>query len=98
MKPSYFKHFKPLKLREGFSLITTLLHPYSKGQIVLSSADPFSHPLIVPNFFSDPRDMKVMIDGLKQALRLVVSSKAFAKFGAKFYNKPNPACYPKFQV
>ena len=49
--------------REGFHLIPTLLHPFSRGTVRLSSSDPFSPALIDPNFLSDDRDVKILVDG-----------------------------------
>ena len=91
MKDSYFKHFEPLKYKEGFSIYPILHHPRSKGRILLKSTNPFHHPRIQPNFFDDPLDVKTLIYGIKFAMKLG-SSPQLKKFGAKFYNKPNPAC------
>ena len=96
MKSEYFEQFSSLKFKEGFSLIMSLLHPFSRGFIKLRSRDPFAPPLIFPKFFSDPRDMKAIIDGIKKSIRLVTHSQAFRKLGTKFFDKPNPACFPKF--
>ena len=96
MKSEYFEQFSSLKFKEGFSLIMSLLHPFSRGFIKLRSRDPFAPPLIFPKFFSDPRDMKAIIDGIKKSIRLVTHSRAFRKLGTKFFDKPNPACFPKF--
>ena len=98
MKQSYYDHFSPLKFKEGFTLLTTLLHPYSRGFITLKNANPFEKPRIFSGFFKDSRDVKTIIEGIKKTLELVTKKNgAFAKYGAKLYSKPNPACYPKFQ-
>ena len=91
LKDSYFKHFESLKYKEGFSIYPILHHPRSKGRILLKSTNPFHHPRIQANFFDDPLDVKTLIYGIKFAMKLG-SSPQLKKFGAKFYNKPNPAC------
>ena len=63
MKDSYHRHFSSLKFKEGFSVIPILLHPYSRGFITLKNTNPFSKPLIHAGFFSDKRDVKVLIEG-----------------------------------
>ena len=41
----------------GYAIRTSLLRPYSRGMIELSSADPFAKPVIRPNYLSDRRDI-----------------------------------------
>jgi 4-pyridoxate dehydrogenase len=43
---------------DGFGIRPTLLHPDSRGKILLRSADPRDPPRICYNFFSAPDDMK----------------------------------------
>jgi len=43
----------------------TLLRPYSKGSITLTSADPTAAPKMVANYLTDERDLKPMIEGVK---------------------------------
>jgi 4-pyridoxate dehydrogenase len=43
---------------DGFGIRPTLLHPDSRGQILLRSADPRDPPRICYNFFSAPDDIK----------------------------------------
>ena len=98
MKKSYHDHFSPLKFKEGFTIIPSVLHPHSKGFVTLNNANPFIKPLIYSGFFKDSRDIKVVIEGIKKTLNLVTKSWHFVKFGTKFYSKPNPACYPRFRA
>lgn len=51
----------------GVTLNSAYLHPRSRGTIRLSSADPAAKPLIDPNYWSDPHDVKMSIEGLKVA-------------------------------
>merc|ERR1711944_244768 len=66
------------------------------GMQSLRSRDPFPHPLIIPRFFDDPRDMQTLIEAIKRSINLITHSKAYKNLGTKFFDKPNPACYPKF--
>jgi len=63
----------------GVCLYTNLLRPRSRGSVRLASADPFSAPLIDPNYLSDPNDMRMAIAGLRLA-RDVMASPSIAKF------------------
>ncbi|PSN57084.1 hypothetical protein C0J52_01330 [Blattella germanica] len=52
----------------------TLLRPRSRGLIKLNTTNPFDPPLIYPNYFSDPPDMQILIEGLLLAVRLSQTS------------------------
>ncbi|KAJ3022522.1 UNVERIFIED_CONTAM: hypothetical protein HDU68_009058 [Siphonaria sp. JEL0065] len=45
-------------------IFPTLLHPTSKGSISLSSADPFSPPIITPNYLSTKQDVDTLVEGV----------------------------------
>jgi choline dehydrogenase-like flavoprotein len=51
----------------GVTLNSAYLHPRSRGTVRLASADPAVAPLLDPNYWSDPHDRKMSIDGLKIA-------------------------------
>jgi choline dehydrogenase-like flavoprotein len=91
LNDSYFRHFEPLKYKEGFSIYPILHHPRSKGKILLQSTNPFDPPRILGNFFDDPLDVQTLIAGIKFALEIGATT-PLKKFGATFYSKPNPAC------
>jgi glucose dehydrogenase (acceptor) len=57
----------------------------------LRSSDPYDKPLIYANYFTDERDIKVMIEGMKIGLALS-KTEAFQRFGSTFYDKPFPGC------
>jgi len=56
--------------RSGYSLAIILMIPKSKGHLLLASADPHDKPLIDPNYFGNPDDMKRFIKGVRYALQL----------------------------
>ncbi|MFB2703796.1 GMC family oxidoreductase [Marinobacter shengliensis] len=60
----------------GYSVHVCVLRPKSTGSVNITSADPFSAPEIDYNFFADPHDCKVMVDGIRQARR-ILAAKAF---------------------
>ena len=51
----------------GVTLNSAYLHPRSRGTVRLHSHDPAAAPLIDPNYWSDPHDRKMSIEGLKIA-------------------------------
>ncbi|OAN88011.1 GMC oxidoreductase [Marinobacter sp. EhC06] len=60
----------------GYSVHVCVLRPKSSGTVNITSADPFTAPDIDYNFFADPDDCKVMVNGIRQARR-ILAAKAF---------------------
>jgi len=60
----------------GYSVHVCVLRPKSTGTVTITSADPFAAPDIDYNFFADPDDSRVMVDGIRQARR-ILAAKAF---------------------
>lgn len=48
----------------------TLLRPYSKGEVVLRSADPAQAPSMVANYLTDERDIRPLVEGLRLIRRI----------------------------
>ncbi len=57
--------------RHGHMILIQLLRPKSVGNITLTSADPYQHPKIDPNFFGHPDDMATLMRGFKEARRIM---------------------------
>ena len=57
--------------KDGFGIRPTLLHPDSRGEVLLRSADPRDPPRIRYNFLSAPNDLPTLVTGFKLARELV---------------------------
>ncbi|XP_067133170.1 glucose dehydrogenase [FAD, quinone]-like [Centruroides vittatus] len=68
-----------------------LQRPKSKGEVRLNSANPYDHPIIDPNYFSHPDDLKVLVEGTKICLDLF-STSAMKKIGTKAIDAIIPGC------
>ncbi|MFW8604050.1 alanine-phosphoribitol ligase [Rhizobium leguminosarum] len=55
----------------GVTLNSAYLHPRSRGTVRLSSSDPAASPLIDPNYWSDPHDRTMSLEGLKIAREIM---------------------------
>ena len=64
---------------DGYGIRPTLLHPESRGEILLRSADPKDPPRIVYNFFTAPEDLPAFRQGFKMA-REVGNHPALSRF------------------
>ena len=56
----------------GVTLNSAYLHPRSKGTVRLSSADPSAAPLIDPNYWEDPHDRRMSLEGLRVAREIMM--------------------------
>jgi choline dehydrogenase-like flavoprotein len=52
---------------DGYGIRPTLLHPDSRGEILLRSADPLAPMRIVYNFLTAPNDLPTLREGVKRA-------------------------------
>ena len=52
---------------DGFGIRPTLLHPDSRGEVLLASADPLAPMRIKYNFFSAPGDLPLLREGVRRA-------------------------------
>ena len=68
-----------LMSKPGYSVHVCVLRPKSAGTVSITSANPFAAPEIDYNFFAEPDDCKVMVDGIHQARR-ILSAKAFDEY------------------
>jgi choline dehydrogenase-like flavoprotein len=59
---------------DGYGIRPTLLHPDSRGEILLRSTDPKDSPRIVYNFFSAPGDLPKLREGFKIARNVAYQS------------------------
>jgi choline dehydrogenase-like flavoprotein len=55
----------------GVTLNSAFLRPLSRGTVRLASADPRAAPLIDPNYWAEPYDRKISIEGLKIAREIM---------------------------
>ncbi len=68
--------FGALEREPGMSVAISIARPSSRGEIMAVSADPFERPAIRPNFLDDPDDMRVALEGIRQA-REILAQPAF---------------------
>jgi 4-pyridoxate dehydrogenase len=62
----WFPGIRPAYL-DGYGIRPTLLHPDSRGEMLLRSSDPRDPPRIAYNFFSAPNDLPRLREGFKRA-------------------------------
>jgi choline dehydrogenase-like flavoprotein len=55
----------------GVTLNSAFMRPRSRGTVRLASSDPTSAPLIDPNYWSEPYDLKMSLRGLEMAREIM---------------------------
>lgn len=65
----WFPGIRP-RQEDRISADVILLHPQSRGQLTLHSADPRAHPAILLNNFAEAADLKTARDGIRLARRI----------------------------
>lgn len=69
--------------RHGYMALIQLLRPKSAGSVRLRSNRPEDKPVIDPNFFADPYDMKTLIAGFREARTIFAQPALAAMTGAE---------------
>lgn len=88
-QPNIQFHFVPLTIKpdystdiynidtyptySGFSIMSIVLHPKSRGQVKLKSSNPAEPPSIHLNPLSDSADRDILVKGLKKAIEVIHS-------------------------
>lgn len=83
--------YKPIANKDAWTIMPLLLRPRSRGTVRLRSSNPFHKPLINANYFSDPHDITVLVEGVKIAMR-VSEAKVFRQFGSRVHRLKLPGC------
>lgn len=75
------------------SIYPTLLQPKSVGKILLNSNDPFEHPLIYADYFTDENDddIKIMIESVRFIQRLI-ATEPLSKYNPEILRLNIPNC------
>ncbi|XP_025602712.2 glucose dehydrogenase [FAD, quinone]-like isoform X1 [Athalia rosae] len=66
LKDDFFASvFEDILYKDTYNIIPLLMRPKSRGYVRLRDANPKHHPIIVPNYFDDPHDLDVLVEGAK---------------------------------
>ena len=58
----------------SIQVFPAVLHPRSRGYITLNSTDPFDAPKIFANYLDEDHDIKVLVEGIRFAIKLSQTS------------------------
>ena len=57
-------------VRNYSAVAATIVAPFSRGNVTIKSKDTNDHPIVNPNWLTDPRDMEVLVAGFKRVREL----------------------------
>jgi len=86
------KYYETAKGMDSFSIVVFVNRPYSRGEILLASKDPKDPPLIDPKYFDDPRDLNLLVEGVKFSVNLVENTKVFKALDGHLLPVKFPGC------
>ncbi len=72
----------------GYSLHVCALRPKSRGNVALASGDARDAPRIDPRFFSDSRDLDLLMTGAKAMRRILAAAPLASQGGRELYTDP----------
>lgn len=89
----YEKTFQSLEDNKtpAFAIGSFILRPKSRGVIKLQNKNPFDHPMIYPNYYSEPEDVELSMKIIKQILALEKTD-AFKRLNATHFVTAPPDC------
>ncbi|KAJ2950057.1 hypothetical protein O0L34_g11396 [Tuta absoluta] len=88
---AYYTAFGSLSGKDTWSAFPMLLHPKSRGYLELRDTNPFSHPKMYGNYYTDPKDIATMIAAIRYIIKLG-ESQPFKKYGAKLHQAQFAGC------
>lgn len=92
MRKDFFEKFIADKLQHhAWSIWPLLLQPNSRGRILLQSADPYKNPRIIPNYYSDPEDVRVAVKAIRKVIELS-KTRAMQRFSSELLDRTVPGC------
>jgi glucose dehydrogenase (acceptor) len=79
----YAEVYEQILFKDAVMVVPMLLRPKSRGKILLRDTNSHSHPLIYPNYFDHPQDIKVMVSGESACNCSCTNFSRFADRGVK---------------
>jgi choline dehydrogenase-like flavoprotein len=83
--------FEPYIGLHTISIYPVVLRPRSRGYIRLKSTDVYEYPTIEANIFAVDRDLDIMVEGMKYALR-VAQTPPFKQYNVQPFETKFPRC------
>ena len=80
-------HNRRMHWGHGYSLHVCVLRPHSRGSVTLASSDAREAPVIDPAFLSDPRDLDLLVEGVRLSRRILDAPSLALCGGRELYTR-----------
>ena len=80
-------HNRHMHWGHGYSLHVCVLRPHSRGAVTLASSDAREAPVIDPAFLSDPRDLDLLVEGVRLSRRILDAPSLALCGGRELYTR-----------
>ncbi|XP_063628488.1 glucose dehydrogenase [FAD, quinone]-like [Cydia splendana] len=87
----YNSVYKQIEDVESFTVLFMLLHPKSKGNMLLGSRNPFDDAKLYGNYLTHQQDVDTMVAAIRY-IQKMVDTPFFQKYGATLHSKRFPNC------
>lgn len=92
MSDEYFSYmYESIIYKDAYMVTPLLMRPRSRGRILLKSNNPKDYPLIYANYFEDPYDLAVLVEGAKIGYQ-ISQTKMFKYLNTKLNRAVIPGC------
>jgi choline dehydrogenase-like flavoprotein len=71
----------PADSAKSLTLLPTMIYPASRGTVRLASTDPFTAPLIDPNYLAEPQDIATLVTAMELVRTTVAHSDVAGQVG-----------------
>lgn len=78
---SWSEYFEPLIGNQVASILPIVLHPKSRGTVRLMDNNPYSKPIIDPQYLADPYDTEILLRGI-DLIKKLIQTDPMQKLGA----------------
>lgn len=87
----YTAVYEEILYQDAFNIIPLLMRPRSRGKLLLKDKNPHSKILIYPNYYDDPYDLAVIVEGAKIAYNITLAP-SLQKFNTRINKLRFPGC------
>lgn len=91
LSPEYMNEVLGAASTASFMVLPIVMRPKSRGRILLRDSNPFTKPIIIPNYLSEPDDVRLAVAGIRKVQQML-QTQIFSSVKAKIVKIKLPGC------
>lgn len=91
LSPEYLNEVLGASSLASFMIFPMVMRPKSRGRVLLRDSNPFTKPIIIPNYLSEPEDVRLAIAGIRK-IQEMLRTQILANVKAKIVRVNLPGC------